>query len=972
MSAVSEQPKKKRRVGPQQNVEESNSIPIQTPLARPRGLTGVFCVHEDCRVHHCRLRDCSASVPNLASNDFQISVPNLESSNDIPGPSGYVSHGKSCGNEFADIPHKATSSQTSLKEPSLLLNDKDMDDDGDGYMYFQTLPPHIIELILLQLPFIDLMKCTLVCKTWYELITAENFMEWKKRYYRLKKDSDKGALYMDWISTQLSIDTVENCFGGLIKYFSQYYKKETTQIMHDLLMKNPKSVAAEKVISERFPEFLKNESKAWCIFATTILLSETVEDVYNFYQLLMSAKSDCPRQDITNAMYCVASFLFHFKVNFGINYGLHYRVYSALFWIENEPFTKEIEDFQPLKISKKLLGQQSIHSYGLDSKILLTNEQQRILNHKLQPGDIVKINGLAGTGKTTTLIHLAQLYPQMKFLHITFNEDICEEAEKLFPPNVSCKTVYSVADGEGGEILNSQLISKLEPQDLVPGLEHESESDLPLLIYAKFVLVTIENFVSSADTRILINHVPSKVGSINSILGPEKLILKDANKIWRKLTDRDSESLKITRNMYLKLYHLGKPKILGFDCIMVDDAQDCHPALLDIVTSQNLPIILIGDPNQHIYGFCGSINALRTVRSTHTYSLTKSFRFGPKIAYIASCCLEVLNSNIFTTLVGNKKPSCIEGKVIGQYAIFARTYVHLFNEAYRLCVEKRFKSFEPQTIQGCFAGGFENYAFDQIIEISKMAQRQHDEELPEIHDEFLSQFNSFEDLTSYAKNIGDTDLLTMIELVNQHGSNIENYIQIIQEQCSYNMDLANVVFTTIYDSKGFQFDTVCLSEDFFITVDIDFNKRGRFRFEENSILYAIVTSAKESVILSEKLLLTCLGAQEKFEYPVLTSTFYNGKDPVHCIKCSAEFEPHTTLTLVQRELTAASGEVIKGGPLCIRCAIKPKFRPRLYIDPLHDYAHRSMVSLVGPLPRDPPVDPDPEPVNAEVFYVVYI
>ncbi|GIY87310.1 f-box DNA helicase 1 [Caerostris extrusa] len=432
-------PKKKRRVDPQQNVEESNPIPIQIPLARPRGLTGVFCLNEDCRARGCSGHNYI--VPNLGSNDFQISLPNLESFNDIPGPSGYVSHGKSCGNEFADIPHKATSFQTSLKEPSLLLNDNDIDDDDDdGYMYFQTLPPHITELILLQLPFIDLMKCTLVCKTWYELITDEN-------------DSDKGALYMDWISTELSIDTVENCFEGLIKYFSQYYKKRNNTNYALSFNEKSKIGCCRKVISERFPEFLKNESKAWCIFATTILLSETVED--------------------------------------------------CTFWIENEPFTKEIEDFQPLKISKKLLGQQSIHSCGLDSKILLTNEQQRILNHKLQPGDIVKINGLAGTGKTTTLIHLAQLYPQMKFLHITFNEDICEEAEKLFPPNVSCKTVYSIADDECGEILNSQLISKLEPQDLVSGLELESESDLPLLIYAKFVLVTIENFVSSADTRIL-------------------------------------------------------------------------------------------------------------------------------------------------------------------------------------------------------------------------------------------------------------------------------------------------------------------------------------------------------------------------------------------------------------------------------------------------------------------------------------
>ncbi|GIX80249.1 f-box DNA helicase 1 [Caerostris darwini] len=740
----------------------------------------------------------------------------------------------------------------------------------------------------------------------------------------------------------------------------------------------PKAVDAEKVISERFPEFLKKESKAWCIFATVILLSETVKDVYHFYQSLMTANSDCNRHDITDAMYCVASFLFHFKITFGINYGLHYRVYSALYWMENESFTKEGEGSQTLKVVKGLPGQQSIHSYGVNSKLHLTNEQLRILNHKLQPGNILKINALAGTGKTTTIIHLAQLYPQMKFLNIMFNKAVCEEAKKRFPLNVTCKTAHSIAYAQWGFRLKHKLSSKLRPHDLVPDLEYYAGLSVPIHTHAKYVLSTVEAFIQSDDSKFLIDHVPNNFGqSLQAIANHRSLILKDADQIWQKMIDKDNKSQRITHDVYLKLYQLSKPKIIGYDCIMVDEAQDSNPAMLDIVMSQRLPVILVGDPNQQIYGFRGAKNALQNIRSTHTYCLTKSFRFGPEIAYIASCCLEVLNSSIFTTLVGSKQPSCIDGKLIGQYAIIARTNVQLFNEAFRLCVQKRFKSFEPQIIHGCFAGGIASYGFDQIIEISNMANYP-EKEPPKVRDKFLSKFRSYKALTSYARSVEDHDLLTKIELVNQHGSQIIKYIEIIKEKCSHNIDLANVVFTTAHKSKGLEFDTVCLTNDFFISIDIDFLNRPRHKCEENSIMYVAVTRAKKSLILSDQLLKACLGAQEKFEYPVRTTQVKTKENPLRCVSCSTEFNPHTALTLVRRELILANGNIIEGGPLCIRCASKTHFRPRhdmealvMYLDPLPDYAHRSMAALVGPLPTDPPLDQDTESFNenGQVFHI---
>lgn len=51
--------------------------------------------------------------------------------------------------------------------------------------------------------------------------------------------------------------------------------------------------------------------------------------------------------------------------------------------------------------------------------------------------------------------------------------------------------------------------------------------------------------------------------------------------------------------------------------------------ILDIVLSQTMPVIFVGDPNQQIYGFRGAQNALENIGATHTYHLTKVCLFFP-------------------------------------------------------------------------------------------------------------------------------------------------------------------------------------------------------------------------------------------------------------------------------------------------------------------------------------------------------
>ncbi|KAJ7370009.1 F-box DNA helicase 1 [Desmophyllum pertusum] len=66
------------------------------------------------------------------------------------------------------------------------VSDSDDDDSQDSSL-FARLPVEIMENIFCQLPIVDLMlNCALVCRQWYNIISRDSFIPWKKKYFLLK------------------------------------------------------------------------------------------------------------------------------------------------------------------------------------------------------------------------------------------------------------------------------------------------------------------------------------------------------------------------------------------------------------------------------------------------------------------------------------------------------------------------------------------------------------------------------------------------------------------------------------------------------------------------------------------------------------------------------------------------------------------------------------------------------------------
>ena len=52
--------------------------------------------------------------------------------------------------------------------------------------------------------------------------------------------------------------------------------------------------------------------------------------------------------------------------------------------------------------------------------------------------------------------------------------------------------------------------------------------------------------------------------------------------------------------------------------------------------AQQMPVVYVGDPHQHIYGFNGAKDGLYSNAANVELRLTRAFRFGPDVACFAN------------------------------------------------------------------------------------------------------------------------------------------------------------------------------------------------------------------------------------------------------------------------------------------------------------------------------------------------
>jgi F-box protein 18 (helicase) len=444
-----------------------------------------------------------------------------------------------------------------------------------------------------------------------------------------------------------------------------------------------------------------------------------------------------------------------------------------------------------------------------------TDEQDAVV---FSNESVLAINAGAGTGKTSTLIEYANYRERTRFLYLAFNRAIADEAQRKFGKNVVAKTSHSLAFGRVGRDYANKLGNPRarDVQELLLGqMRLPVSGNADEYVFAQAALNRVRDFFAegSLNPEIVdqegVIEMPSGVEVDGSRVG------EAARHLWEAMCDRSNMAIRLPHDGYLKLWQLTKPDLSRLcDTLLLDEAQDTNPCLLSVVNAQRTGRVLVGDRHQSIYGFRGATNAMSKVRGAKAYYLTKSFRFGPNVAFVANSILSVF-CNERKRLIGAGRKSLEEDP---STAHLYRTNAGLFGGAVdwldangpRDEFGQPRKSAGEDPVRGLhFVGGVEGYQFDIIADTWHMREGA----LGLVQDGFLRKFASYEQLAQYADAVQDRELLARIGIVDKYTNRIPELVRKVKA-AHVDASRAALNLATAHRAKGLEWGTVRLGPDF--------------------------------------------------------------------------------------------------------------------------------------------------------------
>ncbi|KAJ8245470.1 hypothetical protein GJAV_G00271090 [Gymnothorax javanicus] len=780
------------------------------------------------------------------------------------------------------------------------------------------LPAEILRVVFGHLPAGDLYRhISLVCRRWRDIVYDPLFVPWKKLYYQYQKREKTAVQHVESILTENHITAREDeCILNMLRYMSQFKPSRGPGLYETPPARPARDPGgSEPVVSH----------------GADAGSGGGVRDVQDLATRLIGSGCLLVPGGVSEFLSCVAVLLLAMRQQ-GIKMSsrCHYNVFYVLHLMENSP---------PPAVQGGAVFQ-------------VTHEQQQILNHNIQPGQVVKIMAFAGTGKTSTLVQYARHRPHLRFLYVAFNKSTAIEAQQRFPGNVDCRTIHSMAFAAVGK--SYQHLKKLGSNIYPFSVAWVLPKGLGGFVNAKVVTQTINAFFASADTHITIDHVPDEYKNTNGQMKrpsdtEKQTFAREAQKIWDRMTQlakTKETAYHMTHDGYLKLWQLQKPNLYNYDAIFIDEAQDCTPAIMDILLRQACGKILVGDPHQQIYTFRGAVNALQEAPHSHLYYLTQSFRFGSEISYIGATILWY-SKGVTKMLVGGSQSGDVRGEedfgaVLGleqdrahrqgSVAYLSRCNVTVFDQAVHLTSRAN-----PPKIH--IVGGVDNFGLQKILDIWVLMQPESDriQKNLTIGDFFIKRFckesmGGYAGLKKYAVHSEDRELEAKLAVVEKYNHRIPKLVDRIYSCSVSSPHSADYVLGTVHKAKGQEFDMVVVTDDFVKMHCAGHNRQrlyGPNRREDGSLnvpedewnlLYVAVTRAKKKLVITKTIQNILTMAKEYFLRPVLTSSLLREGRPPGCSieECHNHLLEDSALSMCQAPVRYTDSSEL-GKPLCVTC-----------------------------------------------------
>ncbi|MDD5675722.1 MAG: UvrD-helicase domain-containing protein [Chitinivibrionales bacterium] len=425
----------------------------------------------------------------------------------------------------------------------------------------------------------------------------------------------------------------------------------------------------------------------------------------------------------------------------------------------------------------------------------------------------LKINAVAGSGKTTTLVEYARRQNKhARILYIAFNRSVRMLAQKRFAAaslaHVEVQTAHSLAFRHivvpyGFKVHSGYKIGELmQTLDIKPSGRDVSAAFAIASHVLKF-------------TTLFCNSTAAKVGQLDYCAAVVDEKARAAVRHWynqiedltrRFLAKMDRKEIDCTHEFYLKKFQLCKP-VLPYDYILFDEGQDASPVMLDVFLNQDATKLIVGDIHQQIYGWRHATNALKQI-DFPPFPLTTSFRFNNHIAALAMECLRwkrhLGEPGMFTICgVGaNRK--------IKTQATIARTNLALLKNAIDAMQHDR--ALKKIYFEGNLASY--TYAADgaSIYDVLNLSLNRRDL----VRSPLIAAMPGFSALEEFAETSEDAELSMLISIVNEYGKEIPRLLKKLSAMhvADGEREKADMIFSTLHRSKGMEYDRVTLTNDF--------------------------------------------------------------------------------------------------------------------------------------------------------------
>jgi superfamily I DNA/RNA helicase len=436
-----------------------------------------------------------------------------------------------------------------------------------------------------------------------------------------------------------------------------------------------------------------------------------------------------------------------------------------------------------------------------------TQEQHNIINSNEKK---LKINAVAGSGKTTTLLAYASKKKNLSILYLAYNRAIAQEISRKLEieniKNIHVTTIHALAYRAIG-VWNYKIF---ELDEIAIGHFINSNDPIYSWLIKDLVSFYCNSRIREIDDILLSSYikVASPSNEILAILSKDPIII--CSHVQQILSAMKNKKISITHDFYLKLYYLYKPK-LNFDLILVDEAQDISDVMSAIIERQSSNTIYVGDGFQQIYSFRFAINALEKI-DTPSLKLTRSFRFGDGYAQQLSTILNQGYSLLKSQLLeinGEDHYTKIGFKTLNlkkPYTVIARSNISLFEE-----ILKRLDQNKKIFFEGGYGGyGFMNKTIFSILKLHENKSVDH---------ELIKQFDSIESLKKYTIDTQNQPLKNMITLVEKYDTQLFSFNKKIKTLITENRDQAQIIYTTTHKAKGEEYDQVIMSEGDFTNLE---------------------------------------------------------------------------------------------------------------------------------------------------------